>query len=170
MSFEKACEECGVTFVAQRATAKFHSATCRVRANRRPTKTGRAKFDAEAVTADVVQLRPGQKAKKAQQAEKSAAGSTTPPPQVDGVLVEQIRASLEKAGALETIAGASALLLARQMERGQESGSAVASMTKELSRLVVEAKAEAGPRQQDAADDVMARAAAKLMRLVGEPA
>jgi hypothetical protein len=43
-------------------------------------------------------------------------------------------------------------------------------MTKELSRLVGEAKAEAAPLQRDGADDVMARAAAKIMRLVGEPA
>lgn len=152
MPSERACEECGATFVAKTRRARFCRDGCRVKANRRPTKTGRAKADRQ--PGEVVELKM----------------APPPPVQVDGSLATQIRTSLHAAGALETVAGMAALMLARQIEKGQDSGSAVATMTKELSRLLGEARAEAAPQQRDAADDVMARAAAKLMRLVGEPA
>ncbi|ABL80098.1 MULTISPECIES: hypothetical protein [unclassified Nocardioides] len=144
MSVDRTCEECGTPFVAKTKRGRFCGAACRVRANRRPTKTGRA------VTA-------------------AAQSGERPAPRVgaaDGGLEAQIRSSLESAGAMQTVAGTAALLLARQIGSGQDSGSAVATMTRELSRLMGEARAEAAPKQRDGADDVMARVAAKIQELV----
>lgn len=155
MPIERHCEECGKPFVAKTRRARFCSDKCRVYANRRPTKTGRAKQDAGAAPAEVVELRPT--------GTDGAAPSTS---DADGGLAAQIRATLRAVGAFETVAGMSALMLARQIDKGQDSGSAVATMTKELSRLMTEARAEAAPTQRDGADDVMARAAEKLLRLV----
>lgn len=158
MPLDRTCEECGEPFVAKTKRARFCKDVCRVKANRRPTKTGRAKDDADrGRAAEVVEL-------------KVAPPPAAPPPDVDGGLAAQVRTSLQAAGALETVAGMAAVVLARQIERGQDSGSAVASMTKQLQTLVGQARAEAAPQQRDAADDVMARAAAKIMGLVGESA
>jgi hypothetical protein len=142
-----ACAECGKEFQTTSPRAKFcpDNSACRKAASRRPSKQGRQELNAP--TADVVQL-PDRA------------------PAAEGGLAKQIRASLEAAGAFETVAGMSALMLARQIDKGQDSGSAVATMTKELSRLMTEARAEAAPQHRDAADDVMAAAAAKIMRLV----
>lgn len=153
---DRSCEECGTAFTPSRRDQRFCKAYCRVKANRRPTKVGRAKQEGKsgAGSAEVVELK----------------AAPAPPQDVDGGLAAQVRSSLTDAGALATVAGMAALTLARQIEKGQDSGSAVASMTKQLSALMAEARAESAPSQRDAADDVMARAAAKIMRLVGEPA
>jgi hypothetical protein len=162
MPLDVTCEECGGPFVAKTRRAKFCGAACRVRANRRPTKTGRAKAEG-GTEAQVVALHPASAAPA-----PAPAPGEPPPPVVDaeGSFAAQVRQVLETRGALATIAGASALVLARQIDRGQDSGSAVASMVKEISRLKAEAFAEAAPLQRDGADDVMARAAEKLLRLV----
>lgn len=142
-----ACAECGKEFQTTSARARFcpDNSACRKAASRRPSKQGRREIDGGTA---VDQRKPA-----------------TPVADADGGLAAQVRASLRAAGAFETVAGMSALMLARQIDKGQDSGSAIASMTKEVSRLVSEAKAEAAPTQRDGADDVMARAAEKLMRL-----
>jgi len=58
-------------------------------------------------------------------------------------LVDAIRARLEKAERLDTPAGQSALLLAERMHAGRDTGSALASMSRELSARMAEALAGA---------------------------
>lgn len=156
MSLKRDCEECGTPFEAKTKRARFCKTACRVKANRRPTKIGRAKARAGGgdVAAEVVEL------------DASGAGVV----EDDGGLVSQVRQTLQSIGALATVAGMAALRVARQIDKGEDSGSAVATLSKELSRLMAEARAEAAPLQLDAADDVMARAAAKILRLIDEPA
>jgi len=91
---------------------------------------------------------------------KSAASTVTPPP--PGGLISQVAADLEKAHALDTIPGRAALALAYRIESPMETGSAAASMTKELSRLIAEARAEVAPKLGDAGDEIEARVSAKL--------
>jgi len=64
-------------------------------------------------------------------------------------LVQLVRAELDKVDALETIPGQQALVVADRMSRGVESGSAVASLSQELTRLVA-----AATRGRDSADPV----------------
>lgn len=130
---EKPCEECGTAYLAKRTNSRFCKPACRVRANRRPAKTG-----------------------------ASEAASPVVPDR--GGLVSQVAADLMKAGVLDTIPGRAALALAYRIESPMETGSAAASMTRELSRLVEEAKALA-PKQQDAIDALGDGVGAKL-RLV----
>lgn len=107
---------------------------------------------------------PGGKCRKAanrRPSKKGKAASTVTPP-LPGGLISQVASDLEKAKAMDTIPGRAALALAYRIESPMETGSAAASMTKELSRLVAEARAEVAPRLGDAGDDVEARVAAKL--------
>lgn len=141
MAIDKACEECGTVFVAKTKRARFCGPTCRVRANRRPSKEGAAKGAAG-------------KAPPAKTETAYAAGG----------LLAQVIADLTKAGVLDTIPGRAAAALAYRIESPMETGAAAASMAKELSRLVEEARALA-PKTQDATGQLEDRVQAKL-RLV----
>ena len=164
---DRVCEECGITFAAKTNRAKFHSTACRVRANRRPSKIGKARDDAETAAA---KRPPAKKSAAKKVAAKKVATKKTepapPPAPVYDSLADQLRESLTTLQALDTIAGMAALRIAQQIDRGQDSGSAVATLSKELSRLVAEAKVEAAPRIRDGADDIAERAGEKMLRLV----
>jgi hypothetical protein len=134
---EPSCEACGKTLVGKRNGAKFCDSTCRSRASRR-AKAGPAKPD--------------------------DAPPAVPVAEYDS-LADQIKASLTELEALATISGMAALRIAQQIDRGRDSGSAVATLTKELSRLVVEAKVESAPRRKDGADEIASRVIAKLQGL-----
>lgn len=142
MPTDKACEECGAAFVAKTKRARFCKPACRVRANRRPAREGAA-----------------------------AAQAGQEPPETPerasydrGGLLGQVVADLSSVGVLDTIPGKAALALAYRIESPMETGSAAASMTRELSRLVAEARA-LSDRQDDRIDALDAGVAAKL-RLV----
>lgn len=150
------CDECGEPFPAKTKRAKYCGATCRVRANRRPSKTGAAKAKQGTVTQLPIAGGPLDQTSPADPSVEDIVGG----------LADQVRKSLSALQALDTIAGAQAVRVARQIDRGDDSGSAVATLSKELSRLVGEAKVEAAPRIKDAADEVMERVNEKL-RLVG---
>jgi len=81
-----------------------------------------------------------------------------------GGLVSQVAADLVKLGVLDTIPGRAALALAYRIESPMETGSAAASMTRELSRLVEDARALT-PKGQDGIDQIDDSVGAKL-RLV----
>ncbi|HSV39574.1 MAG TPA: hypothetical protein VLI04_12530 [Nocardioidaceae bacterium] len=159
MPTTRPCEECGEPYVAKTKRSKYCGATCRVRANRRPTKTGAAKAKAGG-TVTMLPTAGGPLD------ETSPANPNTE--DVTGSLADQVRKSLGEIHALDTIAGSQAVRVARQIDRGDDSGSAVATLSKELSRLVAEAKVEAAPRIRDAADDVMAKVNQKLLSLVAQ--
>lgn len=145
MAIERPCDECGTTYVAKTKRSKFCSATCRVRANRRPDKIGAA-------------------AKAVVDGESDKAAPPAKP--VYDTLAEQVRESLDELKALDTISGMAALRVAQQIDRGGDSGSAVATLSKELSRLVSEAKTESMAKHKDEADDIMERVGNKILHLV----
>jgi len=136
------CDECGTPYEAKRKTSKFCSTPCRVKANRRPSKVGKAKSKADAAS-------PEKPAK----------------PTYDA-LAEQVKQSLRAANAFDTIAGKAALRVAQQIDRGNDTGSAVATLSTQLMRLVEQAKVEAAPLNRDKADDVIDRVNNKLLRLL----
>lgn len=141
------CEECGQPFESTRRDARFHNASCRVKANRRPAKAGKAKT-AKKVAAAQQQAPDGHQLFTA------------------GALLGQLLADLSKAGVLETIPGRAAAALAQRIESPMESGAAAAAMTRELSRLVEEAKALA-VKQEDAIDEIDEAVSGKLRLVSG---
>ena len=134
MQLERECDECATRYVAQTKRSRFCSAACRVKANRRPVTQGMNEGEPPVAAPE------------------------------RGGLVSQVAADLQKVGVLDTIPGRAALALAYRIESPMETGSAAASMTRELSRLVDEAKALT-PKQQDGIDKLDDSVGAKL-RLV----
>jgi len=134
VAFEKACEECGHEFTAKKTSARFCGAACRVRANRK--------------------LHRQQQTSPEQQEEAPAI-----PPR--GGLIGQVAADLIAAGVLETTPGRAALALAVRIESPMETGSAAATMTRELTRLM-DAAAALAPASQDTIDGLGDSVGAKL--------
>lgn len=162
MPTTRACDECGEAYEAQRATSKYCSTKCRTRVSRRTSKQPAAKSRASKGPSSTVTQLP---TAGGPLDETSPANPNTE--DMSGSLADQVRKSLTDLQALDTIAGAQAVRVARQIDRGGDSGSAVATLSKELSRLVSEAKIEAAPRIRDAADDIANRVNEKL-RLVAQ--
>lgn len=109
------CEVCSKPFETRSRKARFCSSTCRSRAHRGVDLT-----DPGSDSADT----------RAQSAS----------------LVAQVTADLEGAGVLDTTSGQQAVLLAQRMANpGVDTGSAVASLSKRLSELMVEAMESAAP-------------------------
>lgn len=130
------CSHCGTAFEAQSPRASYCSSSCRGKAARHRERHGD----------NATPAKPEAQA-----------------PQL-GALVSQTAADLAKLGVIDTIPGRAALALAYRIESPMETGSAAASMTRELSRLVAEAKALT-PKQNDQVDDLDDSVGAKL-RLV----
>ncbi len=140
------CAECGATTEKQSPRAKYCGDACKKRANRRPSKTG---------AAGAAQTQAQAPAQAPAQVQVPAVGG----------LVGQVAADLAKVNVLDTIPGRAALALAYRIESPMETGSAAASMTRELSRLVAEAKALT-PKQNDQVDDLDDSVGAKLRLVV----
>ena len=161
-TYERTCEQCGDGFSAGRRHARFCSDTCRSRKHR-----GKPATQLTVVGGSVVKTARTAKApaKQTGGAEPNA-GSAAPPAPTYDTLEEQVRQDLADVSALSTISGMAAVRIAQQIDRGGDSGSAVATLSKELSRLVGEAKVEAAPKTKDAVDDLAARVNAKILKLV----
>ena len=138
--FERTCDECGKAYTARHPRSRYCSTPCRVRVSKRPSKI------------------PAALGEKAAEVKPEA-------PLYD-TLAETVRHQLAEIEALGTISGVAAIRVAQQIDRGRDTGSAVATLTRELSRLIEEAKAEAAPRIRDAVTDLQADVATKL-RAVG---
>lgn len=66
-------------------------------------------------------------------------------------LVTQVRRELERLGKLESLEGAQALQVAERMESPTESGSAVAALSRDLSRLIQAVRASSAPVEDEVA-------------------
>jgi len=126
---QKSCEFCGKPFNAQRLAAKFCSATCR------------------------------QRRKRAGAAVVSLAASNDQPEAVESSLASVTRRVLESAKVLETVPGQAALILAGRIEAGNDTGAAIAAMTKQLEASVEKALSSAKSKSwldqlRDERDDI----------------
>lgn len=157
-TFERQCEQCGESFSSPRRQARFCGPTCRSRAHR-------GKPPALTVVPPVDQPKPEKQAKAANATAAPATKLAKETPTYD-TLEDQVEATLKAQNALDTIAGRAAIRVAQQIDRGGDAGSAVVALSKELSRLVAEAKVEAAPRNKDQADDILERVNQKILGLV----
>jgi len=107
------CEECGERFEAKRSTAKYCSTRCRTRATRRRAE--------------------GRPAPAAEPRQVPAPAEDVP------LLVAATIDELAKAERLSTALGQTAVKLAERIGSRSETGSAVASLSKELRATMAEA-------------------------------
>lgn len=128
------CRECGKLFDAQTRARVFCGTACRKRSSDRDIA---ARKNAE--LAPVSSLSPPENA-------------TAPP---DPVLVATTRRELEEAGVADTVSGQIALRLAEKLSQPGDTGSAMASLARQLSAAMSEALAS-GTKKADALDELAA--------------
>jgi hypothetical protein len=134
------CVICQRPFKAQRPQARFCGSTCRVRAHRLPG----AVVPMKAQTPDVSQMG-----------------------HLEDDLVAAVKAELAAAGCDGSSLGAQAIQLARRMAPGTfDTGSAYASLSKELRSVMAQAMAGA-TQAADPLDELKARRDAKRLRGTG---
>jgi hypothetical protein len=126
------CRECGKLFEAQRRAAVFCGTTCRKRSSVRDI-AARENGDPAPVTPISAPDEP-----------KSAS---------EPELVAQTRRALEEADAVASVHGQIALTLAKKLALAVDTGSAMASLARQLSAAMGEALAN-GTQQDDALDEL----------------
>lgn len=126
---ERTCQRCGKAFTAG-PRALYCGSTCRARASE----------DRRSGTAS-----------------PPAAAAPRPQSEPSGqALADRVRAELDAAGRLGTTAGETALLLARRLEAGDDAGSAVASLARQLLATMSEALRDS-QQAADVVDELSAR-------------
>jgi len=141
---------CGKVFEAQRSSARFASATCRKRAHRAPKDPSVPKSGRRARKKPTPKVRAAEPAPEVQK-----------PPALSDFEVATRRA-LEQAGQLDSMLGQQVLIVARRMSSGAETGSALATLSKEHSQLM--AALGASGKQSDPVDEIGRRRDAKRAR------
>lgn len=146
----KNCIIDGEPFQAIRPQAKYCSARCRKRAQRGTvvTRPDSVTTGTKPVPPDVTRISPG--------ANPSNSGDP-----VEHPFITATKKQLETAGVLDTMLGQQALRIATQMS-GFETAGGMASLSKELSRVMAEALRAAVSAQTDPVDELQARREAKL--------
>lgn len=134
------CGSCGREFETKRASAKFCGDACRKRAQRAPG------------------------GRQAAAQERPAAKPAAPPraaPVPSGQLVVRTTEALVKVDRLDTYAGQQAIALAQRIESPFETGQAVSSLSKELSRVMDEILSSAAAGGTNPIDELRRRRDAK---------
>ncbi len=121
---KRACDACRKLYEPKRSTSKYCSSLCRTRASRAGTSTPRT-----ATVIDVTGMG------------EAFAGALLGGDRPDeGAVTRATRKALEDADRLETVAGASALALARRVDSPMtDTGSAMATVVRELRAVMAEA-------------------------------
>ncbi|MEI3779215.1 hypothetical protein V1463_10535 [Micrococcus yunnanensis] len=122
---EMACYECGEVFEAKRDTARYCSTRCRVRAHRK-RKTEMPESVKQATASAVV-------GRLMDEDEETPAEGRVIVDDVPMSVYQATQDELRKAGKVGTVAGQSALALARRIDNpALDTGSALAGMVKQL--------------------------------------
>lgn len=102
------CDACGTTYEAKRRTSKYCTERCRKRAQRRPVTTTK----------------------------RTSTRSESQPAPRKSEFEKATERELRRLGQLSTMLGQQALAIARRMGNGAETGSAIATLSREHSRLM----------------------------------
>lgn len=122
---ERKCTHCGKSFTAQRSTAKYCGSSCRGMATQRRQQA----------EGNVVQI-------------KAATPEPATDPAVKGDMELATERRLIELDQVDTVRGVQALAVAGRIDRSTfDTGSAFASMSRELSRLMDEIEAKAKPKK-----------------------
>lgn len=111
MAIKRRCDSCGEQYTAERKTSKYCGPTCRVRASR-------------GATVRPIDSAPSRKTKR----------SVATPQQIGDAssITETMKDELREADRLNTVLGQAALNLSLRIDSGRDTGSAIASLTKEM--------------------------------------
>lgn len=134
---ERACDVCGVAYVAKRAASRYCGERCRKRAQR---------------TGKVTPLKQAAKPRGKRAPAEPVAGGVEPAAAGPGAVEAATLEILEAAGRLSTPLGQAALVLARRLDRpGLDTGSAIAGVARQLEATLTAALrgsgAAAGPQK-----------------------
>lgn len=144
MAYERDCEECGKRYSATRPHSKFCGTSCRVRASRREKRKEVARE-----RATITQLHPTNEQLTFDRPSTSVVATD---------VYDATHAELDAAGVVNTALGQIALKLARQLDRGEDTGSAQAQLAKEL-RAVLQQATSTSSVEKDPADELRERRA-----------
>jgi len=128
------CRECGTLFEAKRRGALFCGTACRKRSSVRDIEARK-----EGQIAPISAISPPQAANWAP----------------ESALVATTRRELDEAGVVDTVQGQVALRLAEKLSQPGDTGSAMASLARQLSASMAEALAS-GAKKSDALDELAA--------------
>lgn len=139
---KKSCEACGNLFETPKSWAKFCGATCRKRASR-----------ASAEAPKEAKIKPIRAPKPAETRETAPEKPTASPWHP---LIAQTTRELEEAGVLDSVLGQTALRLAEKLAGNFDTGSAMASLSREFRSVRAEALSS-GSKKADPLDELALR-------------
>lgn len=142
---QRTCDVCAKPFEAQRPTAKYCGSSCRAR---------RSRAGAPVPVVAVAPVSPGHEQPDVDER-----------PPVDG-LIGAVRVELEELKQVNTVVGQHALELAKRIVNSPGMNTGVSSLSKELSRVLGEARS-ASTVVDDPVDDLKARRDAKRAAAAG---
>jgi hypothetical protein len=145
---KKSCEACGNLFETPKSWGKFCGATCRKRASRASAETPRE--------AKIKPVRVPEPPKTREIAPEKPPPAPRWQPVAAHPLISQTTRALEEAGALESVLGQTALRLAEKLAGNFDTGSAMASLSRELRAVMQQALTE-GTAKADSLDELAAR-------------
>lgn len=138
------CAQCGTEFEAKRRSRRYCSPTCQKRARRGTEEPGKVETEAEKVDDE-----------------------PKPALAVSVLLGEDVVAAtkrdLEAVGKLDSVAGRQAMVVAARMTLPKATGSEIAALSRELSRLMILAVGKAG-QEADPVDEVKRKRDEKLAK------
>jgi hypothetical protein len=141
---DRACDVCGTTYTAKRASSRYCSERCKKRAQRAPAT---------------------QRSGKRRQARPNAAVVSIPQPDVTAGVAESTRRKLDEMGRLDTPLGQATMVLARRLDRPSgDTGAGLASLAKQLAAMLAAATADVPP-----AGDLLTELRARRDRKLGHP-
>jgi hypothetical protein len=130
----RCCEWCGEELTSTSPRARYCDSTCRSRASR-----------ARSAGAEEIPEEPPAKKRAAKKSTKSNAT----PEDGEHAFVTATRKELVDLAAADTMLGHQVITIAERMGRGAETGAAMASLSKEHSRLIAEIRARAKGTEED---------------------
>lgn len=138
------CTQCSSEFEAKRSTAKFCSPTCRQRSRRGKSEPGKVEAPAD-------------------NTEGAPAQALTFGILLGEDIVAATKRDLEAAKKLDTVVGRQALVIAARMTLPKATGSEIAALSRELSRLMSLAVGK-GNQEADPVDEVKRKRDAKIAK------
>lgn len=131
----RCCEWCGEELTSLSPRAKYCDSTCRSRASR-----------ARAAGAEEI---PEEPPAKKRAAKKPHAKTNATPEDGEHAFVTATRKELAGLDAADTMLGHQVITIAERMGRGAETGAAMASLSKEHSRLMADIRARSKGKEED---------------------
>lgn len=139
---DRACDVCGITYTAKRASSRYCSPRCKTRAHR---------------ASDAVKAQPTSKAQPRPEAPVVPIPTPEPAEALAVSVAESTRRALVELGRLESPLGQATMVLARRLDNpGSDTGAGLASLAKQYQATFAVAT-EGAKVEEDPLDELRAR-------------